>query len=270
MLPAHTKNAGRFVHYVTPCPQSHAECWAGNAPTTLDEEATVKIVCSSLSLLPQEGFTTSYVALMCGSSAAAKLVLDTVHAADSLTTSSGLTLLHAAALGGQPADVLQQLIRHGCSPTAKDEYGCSVMHCAASGGCVETMKFILANDCSVSDRDVAGVTVMMYAAFGGSVEAMKFLLENGGSLTDKDFYGETIMMAAARSGSIEVIQFILANGGSANDKDSSGCTVMMYAAFGDSIEALKLVLANGGNMCGVLRWCNSADARKFCLSCGGS
>ena len=101
---------------------------------------------------------------MCGSPAAAKLVLDSVHAAGSITTSHGLTLLHAAALGGQPAAILQQLVQRGCSPTAADKYQHSAMHFAALGGCVETMKFILANGGSMTEKDVVGTTARMYAA----------------------------------------------------------------------------------------------------------
>ena len=67
---------------------------------------------------------------------------------------------------GQPADVLQQLIQRGCSPTAKDKHRCSVMQYAALGGCVETMKFILANGGSMDDKDSMGGTVMMAAAQG--------------------------------------------------------------------------------------------------------
>ena len=133
--PLHTKSKKRFIRYLTPCPQSHAECWAGNAPTTMDETATVRLLCLPFSPT-HEGFTTSHAALMCGLPAAAKHVLDTVHAAGSITTSSGLTLLHAAALGGQPVDVMQQLVQRGCSPTAVDRYGCSATRYAAIGGIV--------------------------------------------------------------------------------------------------------------------------------------
>ena len=46
------ESAKRFLRYVTPCPQSHAECWAGNAPTALNETATVRVL-----LLPYRQFT---------------------------------------------------------------------------------------------------------------------------------------------------------------------------------------------------------------------
>ena len=210
--PLPTKSAQRFIRYLTPCPQSHVECWAGNAPTTLHEKATVLILC--VPTRPNhEGFVASHVALMCGSSAAAKLVLDTVYAGGSITTSKGLTLLHAAALGGQPAAVLQQLVQRGCSPTAKDAHEYSVMHYAATGGCVDTMKFILANGGSITNKAVDGDTVMMAAAYGGSVEAMKFVLANGGNMADKRNDGGTVMMAAAYGGSVEAMKFVLANGG---------------------------------------------------------
>ena len=185
----------RFIRYLTLCPQSHVECWTGNAPTTLHETAAVKILCFQ-PLQIHDGFTTSHVALMCGS-AAAKLVLDTVHDAASIATSKGLTLLHAAALGGQPANVLQQLIQRGCTPTAKDANGCSVMHYAALGGCVDTMKFVIASGGKMSDNDSFGLTITMAAAYGGSVEAMKFVLANGGSIAEMDDCENTVMMAAA-------------------------------------------------------------------------
>ena len=241
-----TKSAKRFIHYLTPCPQSHAECWAGNAPTTLHEKATVEMLC--FPIRPNhEGFTTSHVALMCGSSAAAMLVLDTVHSAGSITTDKGLTLLHAAALGGQPPDFLQQLLQRGCSPTAKDANGCSVMHYAAISGCVETMKYILANGGNMTDISNDGETIMMIAALGGSIEAMKFVLANGGNMTNKTKDDWTLMIYAARGG-VEAMKFVLANGGNMTDKAIDGYTVMMSAAYGGSVEAMKFILANGGNM----------------------
>ena len=154
------------------------------------------------------GFNTFHVALMCGSAATAKLILDAVHDAGSITTSNGLTLLHAAALGGQPEHVLQQLIQRGCSPTAKDANGRSVMHYAALGGCVDTMKFILANGGRMSEKDSNSYTVMMAAARGGSVEAMKLVLANGGSVSDKSTSGFTVMMAAAKGGSVDAMKFV--------------------------------------------------------------
>ena len=183
MPPLPAKSAKRFIRYLTPCPQSHADCWAGNAPTTLHEKATVKMLFLP-SHLTHDGFTTSHVALMCGSSAAATLVLDTVNPAGSITTSKGLTLLHAAALGGQPVAVLQQLVQRGCSPRATDAKGCSVMHCAAIGGGADTLKYILANGGSMT-KDSDGYTVLMAAAEGGSVEAMTFALTNGGRIPEK-------------------------------------------------------------------------------------
>ena len=262
--PLPTKSAKRFIRYLTPCPQSHAECWAGNAPRTLHEKATVKLF--FLGYLPiHEGFTTSHVALMCGSSAAAKLVLDTVYTAGSITTSNGLTLLHAAALGGQPVTVLQQLVQGGCVPTAEDAHGCSVMHYAAVGGSVDTLKYFLTNGGNVSGKDSDGYTVMMYAAQGGSVEAMKFVLANGGNMTDKDNIGATVVMSAAYGGSIEAMKLVLANGGNMTDKRNDGGTVMMLAAYGGSVEAMKFVLTNGGNMTG-----GSVEAMKFVLANGGN
>ena len=243
MLPVHSKSAKRFIRYKTLCPQSHAECWAGNAPTTLHETATVKFParCSLFPPLNHDGFTTSHVALMCGSAATARLVLDSVHDVGNIRTSNGLTLLHAAALGGQPVDVLQQLIQRGCSPTSKDANGRSVMHYAATGGSIEAMKLVVANGGSVTDKDNAARTVMMAAAEGGSIEAMKWILGNGGTVTGKDNMAYTVMMAAAGGGSVEAMKFILANGGTMSETAIDGFDVMMAAAGGGFIDAMKLV-----------------------------
>ena len=160
--------AKRFIRYLTPCPESHAECWAGNAPTALHEKATVQLrFTRSLQTAyrpTHEGFTTAHVALLCSSPAVAKLVIDDVRDAGSIVTSNGLTLLHAAALGGQPTDILQLLVQRGCNKTAKDAREISVMHYAALGGCVETVKFVLANGGSMTDKTNAGGTAMMAAA----------------------------------------------------------------------------------------------------------
>ena len=273
------KSAKRFISYLTPCPQSHAECWAGYVPTTLDEKATVRML--SRFQPKHEGFRTSHVALMCGSSTAAKLVLDTVYAADSIETSKGLTLLQAAALGGQPPEVLQALIQRGCNPTAKDANGCSVMHYAAVGGCVEAMKLVMANGGSMGDKDNDGWTVMMAAAQGGSVEAMKFVLVNGGDMLEKTSDGLTVMMYAAQGGSVEAMKFVFDKGFSMSEKSNSdGLTVMMYAAQGGSVEAMKFVLANGGDMTEktsdgltVMMYAaqgGSVEAMKFVLANGGN
>ena len=271
------KGARRFMRYLNTYPHSHIDCWAGNVPTALHETAAVRMTC--LPYQPtHESIAPTHIAFMCGSVAAAQLVLDTVRDAGSITSTNGLTLLHAAALGGQPPDVLQQLLQRGCSPSSKDTSGRSVMHYAALGGCVDTMKFVLARSGSmtgvdtdtmlaaaeggsieamkfvlanggrITDKDSYGWTVMMAAAFGGSVEAMKFVLANGGSITETDRVGTTVMMAAAEGGSVEAMKFVLANGGSMTDKDIGGLTVMMAAARGGSVKAMKFVLANGGSM----------------------
>ena len=277
--PLPTKTAERLIRYLTPRPQSHAECWAGNAPTTsaLNETATVK-----LQFLPHrpthEGFTTSHVALMRGSPAAK--LLDTMYDAGNITTSKGLTLFHAAALGGQSPHVLRQLIQRGCSPTAKDAHGYSVMHYAALGGSVDTMAFILANGGSMTDKNSDGYTVMMAAAEGGCVEAMKFILDNGGKMNDKDKDGGTVMMAAAHGGSLEAMEFALSNGGNMVDKRNDGGTAMMAAADGGSVEAMKFILNNGGRMTDkdnrggtammTAAYGGSVEAMKFVLEHGGN
>ncbi|MDR3285053.1 MAG: ankyrin repeat domain-containing protein [Holosporales bacterium] len=120
------------------------------------------------------------------------------------------------------------------------------------GYCGEVEELILKSEnkkALVNARDVFGWTPLHNAASGGNLEIVKVLLEAG---ANKDaiynsYYGITPLHGAAFRGHTKVVKVLLKAGADKDAKGNDGCTPLHRAASEGQVEVVKVLLAAGAN-----------------------
>eukprot|EP00759_Apiculatamorpha_spiralis_P052694 PhF_6_TR5953/c0_g1_i1/m.8602 len=152
---------------------------------------------------------------------------------------------HKICLAAFYGDVARLTSKSALTAVPETEFfgkGLSVIHIAALGGSIDTMKYCLEHGWTsdgkeMNCRTASKTTVTQFAARGGSVECLQFCLERGGgSLTERDLYGATALHYAAQSGCINTMEYCIQQGGcDPKVLTLNGATVTHYAALGGSV-----------------------------------
>jgi len=130
------------------------------------------------------------------------------------TTESGWTVLHDAALGRLPLEVLEELVARGVDAAAVDDSGITPLHCALQGGRAELepiVAFLIARGTPVNQAKTHGMTALHQAA-ERSAEVVRMLLEAGADPHAADTDGWSALHHAARYGSAESVRLLLEAG----------------------------------------------------------
>lgn len=77
----------------------------------------------------------------------------------------GSTLLHHAAMGGDPS-VVDCLMYLGCNPNTQDSRGFTALHVAAEVGAIDVIRKLIANNASLTKRDKFNKTFIGVAKDG--------------------------------------------------------------------------------------------------------
>jgi len=149
------------------------------------------------------------------------------------TTVHGEMAFHCAAVGGHVA-AMEFLLAHGADPLAKDEHGAA-------------MELLLAHGADPNAKDESGMTAFHYVAENGHVAAMEFLLAHGADPLAKDVHGEMAFNYAAKCGHMAALKLLLEHGADLNAKDENGNTALNFAVkYGECPTAVVLALFAAG------------------------
>lgn len=157
-----------------------------------------------------------------------------------LPSTSGI---HLAALEGL-TNVLKLCLPQKFNINQKDEWGRTVLICAASRGRNETIEFLLGlEEMEIDAVDSGGRTALMRAAGAGHTQAVQLLLPRVN--TDlRDSGGRSAFSYAAEQGNLELMTCVLQECiDEVDSRDSSGRTPLSYAAARRaSCEAVECLL----------------------------
>ncbi|KAH0538579.1 hypothetical protein FGG08_004829 [Glutinoglossum americanum] len=147
-------------------------------------------------------------------------------------------------------EIVVLLLERGADVEAKDGYGCTSLHWAASNGYKVVVRILLENGADVEAKDDCGGTALHKAAANGHETVVRLLLEKGARIRAKELRHEkTALHYAAFNGYGTVVQLLLEKGADIEAKDGRyGCTALNLAASGGHDAVLWQLLENGADV----------------------
>ena len=160
----------------------------------------------------------------------------------SVRDKNGDTPLLIAAWRGK-LDALKCLLGHGASLAEENKDKQQALHCAAEGGHVKVLNFLIDQRLDVNScGSLVGMQPPVISAFlNGHVKATEVLLSRGArinGLSDR-------MGHAGKSGSVAMLKVLLKHGAAINEPDFLGSTALCYAARFGHVEATNFLLGQG-------------------------
>ena len=156
----------------------------------------------------------------------------------------GMSLLHWAAWGGH-VTTMRLLIRRGCDVDSVDGRGLTPLHCAAATGQTKAVRELIRKGSSKSV--VAGDygTPLHQAALNGHVETAVAMLEEGCPLGVVSGAEATVLHFAASGGNIDLVRELVGRGCDVNAVKANGCTPLHSAAGSGKTEAVRELIKLG-------------------------
>jgi uncharacterized protein len=114
-----------------------------------------------------------------------------------------LPLIDAAYNGNEK--IIQLLLRHGCDPSAKDNYGTTALFWAANKGHLIATKIMLETDrVGIDAHDDKGSTALHVAVLGEHEAVVSLLLSHGHDTTIQDKDGATAFDITIQKGNSNI------------------------------------------------------------------
>ena len=99
-------------------------------------------------------------------------------------------------------DLIKLLISKGADVNAKEKYGNTPLHIAATAGGVGIAELLISKGAKVNARDDIGETPLHIAATAGGVGIAELLISKGAKVNARDDIGETPLHIAATAGGV--------------------------------------------------------------------
>jgi cytohesin len=135
--------------------------------------------------------------------------------------------------------IVAALLVVGCGPSASD----ISIHDAAAGGHIKAIKQHLAAGADVSAKDRYGATPLHRAA---TTEIAELLIAKGADVNAKGKGGQTPLHYAAGEGHMEIVELLIAKGADVNAAIKNGHTALNYTKLHP--ETAELLRKHGGKM----------------------
>jgi ankyrin repeat protein len=179
----------------------------------------------------------------------------------------GITPLHDAAVGGNPA-VVELLIAHGAGVDAKTESERTPLHYAAGyrrtrgaegsflqqlslrGGRQQSdvIRLLLAKGADVHAKDKDAATPLRYALQSGQRDSAEILIAAGAEkVAVKNEGNQRMLHYAFRQKDLALVRLLLANGADTEEQDENGNTLLHLAARDPNQEVAELLIAHHAN-----------------------
>ncbi|KAG2495140.1 hypothetical protein HYH03_006749 [Edaphochlamys debaryana] len=186
------------------------------------------------------------------------------------TTERGAwTGLHGAAWSGDVGKV-EALIGGGATVDAREKFGRTPLHVAASRGHADVVEVLLdRGKAKVEATDKNWKTALHVAALEGHGAVVEVLLDKGEAKVDKvDKLGWTALQCAASQDHAGVVKALLARGANVEAKCEHGWTPLMRAAYNGHVEAVRAMLRGAADQAVGTDWYTRAleAARRWSLA----
>jgi len=147
--------------------------------------------------------------------------------------------------------VVYALVELGVDINEKGHDGNSVVHCPASVGRVDVIKYLVRYGAKLDEKGFKDATPLFWASsLNSNLETVKYLTNNGADINSKIYDGKTPLFQASLYGADKVVAFLIKKGADVNIKDKNGNTPLhVIAKTGDCrfdySKVIKLLIAGG-------------------------
>ena len=131
--------------------------------------------------------------------------------------------------GGGEIEEARRLIAAGADMAAKDRFGETALHLAATFSHEGVVMILLEAGADVGAKDEAGDTALHDAAWDGHEGVLKMLLHKGGDVAATNKNGDTALHSAAANGRDELATMLLGAGADLFAKNNAGDTALVLA-----------------------------------------
>ena len=138
-----------------------------------------------------------------------------------------------------------ELLDGGVPIDTKDDEGWSLLHWAAWGGHVTTMRLLIRRGCDVDSVDGRELTPLHWSAAMGQTKAVRELIRKGASKSVVAGDCGTPLYSAALNGHVETAVAMLEEGSPLHIVNSAGATVLHFAAAGGDVELVRELVGRG-------------------------
>lgn len=155
----------------------------------------------------------------------------------------GYSMMSACAQHGF-IPVMEILLEKGADIRVRNTaYGGTLLHDAALGGHIESVRFIIGKGLGPNERATDGATPLITASKKGNTDAARALLDAGADINAVDKFSRTALHYASEKGGWELIDLLIARGADKTIKDTWGKTYDQIT--GDESSATVIVTPGG-------------------------
>jgi hypothetical protein len=136
-------------------------------------------------------------------------------------------LIEAASRGD--LEKVKRLLNEGADVNAKNKYGQTPLHWAATWGHLDIVKLLVDRGADINAKDEDGETPLHWAAANDHLDVVEFLLDRGADVNAKSGYGQTPLHWAATYSRLDIVKLLLDRGADVNAKNGDGKTPLDLA-----------------------------------------
>jgi len=227
----------------------HKACMRGNKELVsllLDKGADIQAICYEDGEYP--GSTPLFLATMCSPFSDVIEMLLSRGAKTDVLTKDGGTMLHAAASGGNMNTVKLFLEEKKMDIHARRYEGATVLLDAVQHSGNKTLiEYLISKGADINAVDNQGANVMHKAFLGGKIDLFDFLLLKGVKM--KVPTSPPPLHFAAMGGHKESVEWLIGKKVDINEKAKDGTTALMHACKeSGNVEILKLLESKGADL----------------------
>ena len=131
---------------------------------------------------------------------------------------------------------------------AKNKYGNTPLHIAATENAHQTAEVLLIHDAEVNAKNEYGSTSLHIAAYKNAYQTVKVLLIHDAEVNAKDKDGDTPLHNAALKNAYQTAEVLLNQGADVNAKNKDGETPLHIALSNNAREIAKVLRRYGGSL----------------------
>jgi ankyrin repeat protein/rubrerythrin len=219
-----------------------------------------------------DGFTLLHIAAIDGEPKIISLLIDRGANVNAVTTSTNDTALTILSHRGSSKNALisvQELIKHGAAVNHQEKNGWSALMLASRSGKVEIAQEILRHGPFLDLQNVDGSTALMFAAENGHVEVVNMLIQSGANLNIQNTWSEggaTALTIAADLNHEKMVELLLTAGADVNLQTKRKMSALITACALGHKRIVQMFLEHKADV--TLKNIDGHDAMQFAIANG--